>query len=43
MDMKTMMIYLRKAGVDIKGSTDNLDLHNPKKELAAVIAFKQPE
>ncbi len=28
-DMKTMMIYVRTAGVDIRGATDCLDLHNP--------------
>ncbi|MFZ4404632.1 MAG: hypothetical protein ACOYOK_11070 [Pseudobdellovibrionaceae bacterium] len=28
-DLKTMMIYIRKAGIDIKGITDNFDLHNP--------------
>jgi len=41
-DMKTMMIYMRKAGVDVKGATNVLDLHNPINESAAVIAFKQP-
>ncbi len=41
-DMKTMMIYMRKAGVDVKGATNALDLHNPINESAAVIAFKQP-
>lgn len=28
-DLKTMQIYVRKAGVDIRGATDKLDLHNP--------------
>ena len=28
-DLKTMMIYMRKAGISIKGITDTLDLHNP--------------
>jgi hypothetical protein len=28
-DMKTMMFYVRKAGVDIKGASDVLDLHDP--------------
>lgn len=28
-DIKTMMIYIRKAGVDLKGTTDCLDFHNP--------------
>jgi integrase len=27
-DIKTLMIYLRKAGIDIKGITDCLNLHN---------------
>jgi len=36
-DMKTMMIYVRKAGVDIRGMSDCLDLHNPSQESATVI------
>ena len=34
-DLKTMQIYIRKAGVDIAGITDNLDLHDdaPKGEV----------
>ena len=28
-DLKTMQIYVRKAGVDIKGASDCLALHNP--------------
>lgn len=28
-DMKTLMIYLRKAGISIRGITSCLDLHNP--------------
>ena len=35
-DMKTMMIYTRKAGVDIRGATDCLTLHNPSLESAEV-------
>jgi integrase len=38
-DMKTMMIYVRTAGVDIKGMTDCLDLHNPSHEAARVLKF----
>jgi hypothetical protein len=37
-----MMIYMRKAGVDVKGATNALDLHSPRNESATVIAFKQP-
>lgn len=36
-DLKTMMIYARKAGVDIKGITDCLDLHNPSAEAGKVV------
>jgi len=39
-DLKTMMFYVRKAGVDIKGSTDCLDLHNPSHKVGQVIEFK---
>lgn len=28
-DLKTMQIYIRKAGMDIRGSTEGLDLHDP--------------
>ena len=38
-DMKTMMVYMRKAGVQIQGITDNLRLHNPSREAAKVIQF----
>ncbi len=31
-DMKTMMHYVRKAGVDIRGMSDCLDLHDPRAE-----------
>lgn len=42
-DLKTMMIYARKAGVDIRGITNCLDLHNPSKESAQVLQFdKKP-
>lgn len=39
-DMKTMMIYVRTAGVDIKGMTDCLDLHNPSTEAGQVLKFE---
>jgi len=38
-DMKTMMIYIRKAGIDIKGITDRLNLHDPSQTTAHVIGF----
>ncbi|MGE0525674.1 MAG: tyrosine-type recombinase/integrase [Bdellovibrionales bacterium] len=37
--LKTMQIYIRKAGVDIKGITDELDLHNPCQRVAGVLDF----
>jgi integrase len=40
-DMKTMMIYVRTAGVDIKGMTDCLDLHDPSSMPAKVINFER--
>tara|TARA_B100001248_G_scaffold165189_1_gene124904 strand:- start:170 stop:1270 length:1101 start_codon:yes stop_codon:yes gene_type:complete len=36
-DIKTMQIYVRKAGVDIKGITNGLDLHNPNANNAEVV------
>lgn len=32
-DLKTMQFYIRKAGVDISGISDNLSLHNPNDNL----------
>lgn len=32
-DLKTMQFYIRKAGVDIKGISDKLSLHNPKTDI----------
>ena len=40
-DVKTMMIYVRKAGVDLKGATDVLDLHDPITKSAAILPLKQ--
>jgi len=40
-DLKTMMIYMRKAGIDIRGITDVLDLHNPSRETAKVFSILQ--
>lgn len=35
--MKTMMIYVRKAGVDIKGMTDGFEIHDPVKPQGKMI------
>jgi len=40
-DMKTMMIYIRKAGIDIKGTSDCLDLHNPAIESCSLLTFER--
>jgi len=40
-DMKTMMIYVRKAGVDIRGSTDSLTLHDAERRMADVLRFER--
>ncbi|MDO9183967.1 MAG: site-specific integrase [Bacteriovorax sp.] len=37
-DLKTMQYYIRKAGVDISGISDNLSLHNPNSE-AKILSF----
>lgn len=39
--METTNIYLRFAGVDVKGATDNLDIEIPKDQVANVINFKK--
>jgi integrase len=36
-DLKTMMIYMRKAGIDIRGITDVLNLHDPAIRVTAGI------
>ena len=38
-NIKTMMIYIRKAGIDIRGVTDCLLLHNPSIKTAKVLRF----
>lgn len=38
-DMKTMMIYIRKAGLDIKGLTNCLNLHNPFAQEGKVLSL----
>ena len=39
-DLKTMMIYIRKAGISIQGITDTLDLHDPFVETGRVLSLK---
>jgi integrase len=36
-DLKTMMIYMRKAGIETKGITEVLNLHNPSTSTARVL------
>ena len=40
-DLKTMQIYIRKAGIDIKGITSSLNLHNPSNQMAKVFNFSR--
>ena len=40
-EMKTMMIYARKAGVEIKGITDCLNIHNPRVEAAKILDLQE--
>ena len=42
-DLKTMMIYVRKSGIDIQGITDGLILHNTSRELAAVLELRKSD
>jgi integrase len=39
-DLKTMQYYIRKAGVDISGISDDLSLHNPISSISNVLALK---
>jgi len=38
-DMKTMMIYVRKAGIDLKGCMDGINFHEPSNQPAKVLEF----
>lgn len=38
-NLKTMQIYIRKAGINIKGITDALELHNPTQSQGEIIPF----
>lgn len=37
--LKTMMHYVRKAGVDIQGMMDNFELHNPHRSEATLLTL----
>ena len=39
-DLKTMQIYVRKAGVEVRGATDCLDLHSLSSRQEAQLGFK---
>ena len=36
-DMKTMQVYVRQAGVDIRGASDVLDFHDPSAKTGVVV------
>ncbi len=38
--LSRLQIYVRKAGIHIKGITNNFDLHNPRKQDAEILNFK---
>lgn len=38
-DLKTMQIYIRKAGVNVHGITENLDLHDPNVQSDTILHF----
>lgn len=40
-DMKTMMIYMRKAGIEIRGITDGLRLHEHHQQIANVLKMRE--
>ena len=39
-DLKTMMIYLRKAGIDTRGTLDQFTIHDETPKTGAVLTFK---
>jgi hypothetical protein len=39
-DLKTMKMYCRKAGIDIMGITDKLNLHDHNQRQADILKFK---
>lgn len=41
-DIKTMMIYLRKAGIDTRGTLGDFCIHDPAPKTGEVLSFRQP-
>jgi hypothetical protein len=41
--MKTIMVYIRKAGVDIRGCSQKLDLHDPSHRGSKVLEFARSQ
>lgn len=39
-DLKTMMIYLRKAGIDTRGTLDQFTIHDEAPKIGAILTFK---
>ncbi len=39
-DMKTMMIYIRKAGIDVAGALDRLCFHVHNPVIADVVSIR---
>lgn len=39
-DLKTMMIYLRKAGIDTRGTLSNFTIHDGSPKIGEVLQFK---
>jgi integrase len=39
-DLKTMQYYIRKAGVDIRGAMNSLELHNPQNQASTVLILR---
>ena len=40
-DMKTLMYYVRLAGVDIRGMSDVLKLHDPEQPRGQVVSLRR--
>ncbi|HWU41813.1 MAG TPA: site-specific integrase [Bdellovibrio sp.] len=41
-DLKTMMIYLRKAGIDTRGTLNDFNIHDVSRKTGSVLEFKSP-
>ncbi|UXR66100.1 tyrosine-type recombinase/integrase [Bdellovibrio bacteriovorus] len=40
-DLKTMMVYVRKAGINIQGMTDSLNFHDTAQNTGKILKLKQ--